>query len=371
MTEQRKIKLMRPNVGVDELKLVEKVLKSGYLVEGPMVREFEKTVAKYIGVKNAIACTSATTGLELALRVLGVGKGDEVIIPDFTHPATALVVQSLGAKPILVDVDINSYNTTAKLIEEALSTDTKVIMPVSIFGNPLDMGPIVELSRNYDIPLVEDAACSLGSEYQNKKVGSIADISVFSFHPRKVFTTGDGGLIVTNNKEYAELMVSMKKFGSGITPDGKPGFIRWGTNYRMSDILGAVALGQARKIDSIVNDRIEKAMLYNKLLKDAEGIRIPSITNKSKSNYQTYAVYIENGSRDNLLKKMKERNIEVQIGTYALHTQPFFRDLKKIGALDNSFKLFKNLLTLPLHHKLSSEDQLLVVNTLKEFLQAE
>ena len=142
MREPKKIQLMKPNVGADELELVKQVIESGYLVEGPMVREFEKTVADYIGTKHAIACTSATTGLELALRALGVGKGDEVIVPDFTHPATALVVQTLGAEPVLVDVNLDTYNTDAEKIEEAITEKTKVAMPVSIFGHPLDMDPI-------------------------------------------------------------------------------------------------------------------------------------------------------------------------------------------------------------------------------------
>ena len=365
---KNKIKLMHPNVGKEELELVKQVFESGWLVEGPMVKKFENTVKDYLNVEYAIACTSATTGLELALRVIGIKKGDEVIIPDFTHPATSLVIQTLGAKPVLVDVDIFSYNNTAQLIEEAITSKTKAIMPVSIFGNPLDLEPIMELGEKHEIPVIEDAACSLGAEHKGQKVGSIADISVFSFHPRKVFTTGDGGLIVTNDQKYAELMVSMKKFGSGFAPDGKPGFIRWGTNYRMSDILGAVALGQVRKIDKIVNDRIEKAMIYNELLKDVEEIRIPTITEDSKSNYQTYAVYIKKGDRNSILEEMRKRNIEVQIGTYALHTQPFFNNLKKVGTLENSFKLYKNLLTLPLHSELSKDDQILVVDTLKELL---
>ena len=226
----------------------------------------------------------------------------------------------------------------------------------------------MELGKKYKIPVIEDAACSLGAEHKGKKVGSLANISVFSFHPRKVFTTGDGGLIVTNDQNYAELMLSMKKFGSGLTPESKPGFIRWGTNYRMSDILGAVALGQVRKIDKIVNDRIEKAMIYNELLKDVEEVRIPEITEDSKSNYQTYAIYIKKGNRDSILDKMRENNIEVQIGTYALHTQPFFKNLKRVGNLENSLALFNNLLTLPLHSELSKDDQILVVNTLKELL---
>lgn len=370
MREPKKIQLMKPNVGADELELVKQVIESGYLVEGPMVREFEKTVADYIGTKHAIACTSATTGLELALRALGVGKGDEVIVPDFTHPATALVVQTLGAEPVLVDVNLDTYNTDAEKIEEAITEKTKVAMPVSIFGHPLDMDPINKLKEKYGIHVIEDAACSLGSEYKDRPVGSLTDISVFSFHPRKIFTSGDGGLITTDNDGCAELMKSMKVFGSGKTAEGKPGFIRWGTNYRMSNIHGAVVLGQVRRLKEIVEDRREKARIYNELLEDVEGVRIPEVKPYAKTNYQTYAIYLEkNGIRDKVIKEMKKKNIQTQIGTYALHTQPYFKGLKKVGNLNNSFKLYTNLLALPLHHKLTTDDQERVVQELTIILK--
>ena len=365
-----KIKLMHPNVGNEELELVKEVIESGWLVEGPMVREFEKTVAEYVGVKYAIACSSATTGLELALRALGVGKGDEVIIPDFTHPATALVVMTVCAKPVLVDVNMDTRVTDAEKIEEAITDKTKAVIPVSEFGHPVDMDPINELKTKYDIHIIEDAACALGSEYKGKKVGSLADITVFSFHPRKIFTTGDGGLIMTDNDEWAELMNSMKKFGVGKLPDGKTGFIRWGTNYRMSNIHGAIALGQARRINEILNDRREKAKIYDKLLADVDGVRIPKIKSNCISNYQTYAIYLEKeGIRDEVMKEMRKMNTEVQIGTYALHTLPVFTDIKKGGNLENSYKLYRNLLTLPLHYDLTIADQERVIYELRQLLQ--
>ena len=358
---------MHPNIGDEELRLVEEVMRSGNLAEGKMVKEFEDAVCSYTGAKYAIACTSATTGLELALRALGIGKGDEVIVPDFTHPATAFVVQTLGAKPILIDVDLESYNTSAKYIRDAITKKTKAIIPVSIFGNPLDMDSIMEIGRKNNIAVIEDAACSLGSQYKRKKIGNLADMTVFSFHPRKIFTTGDGGLITTNNKDYYELMLSMKRFGAG-TVDGKNTFVRWGTNYRMSDILGAVALAQVKKIDQIVNARIKGAKIYDQLLENVEGIIRPSIEANSKSNYQTYAVFIKNNKRDLVLQEMRNRNIEVQIGTYALNSLPAFKKVARVGDLKNSLSLSENLLALPLHAKLTKKDQIRVVENLKSLL---
>ena len=364
---EKKIFLMRPNVGEKELELVKQVIASGQLVEGKMVREFENTVSVYIDVKHALACTSATTGLELCLRALNIGPGDEVLVPDFTHPATALAVMTLGANPVFVDVDIETYNTTAEILKKGITKNTKAIIPVSIFGNPLDIDPIMELGKKNNIPVIEDAACSLGSEYKSRKTGLTADMTVFSFHPRKIFATGDGGLIVTNNTEYYNLMLSMKKFGNGIS-EGVNTFVRWGTNYRMSDILGAIALGQVRRIDEIISLRIKKAINYNELLEGVEQVIIPKIEKSSTSNYQTYSIFIKNDKRNYILKEMRDRNIEVQIGTFSLQSLPVFKNVKKIGALENSFSLSQNLLALPLHTELIDEEQNYIIKNLKELL---
>jgi len=369
MTEEKKIQLMKPNVGNDEIELVKQVIESGYLVEGPMVREFEQTVADFTGAKHAIACTSATTGLEMALRALGVGKGDEVIVPDFTHPATALVVMTVGAEPVLVDVELDTRNTNAGMMEEAVTERTKAAIPVSIFGHPLDIDPINELGDSKDIAIIDDAACTLGARYKGKNVGSLTDFTVFSFHPRKVFTTGDGGLVTTDKEEWASHMKSMKVFGSGKTKEGKPGFVRWGTNYRMSNIHGAVVLGQVRRLEEIVDDRREKARIYDELLGSVPGVTIPGEKPYARTNYQTYAVYLEkDGVRDGIIQEMRNRNIQTQIGTYALHTQPVFAKVKRVGSLENSFKLFRNLLALPLHYQLTLEDQERVVRELRNVL---
>lgn len=359
-----KIYLSRPLVGEEELDLIRQVIESKHLVDGPMTRKFEKTVSEYVGAKHGIATTSCTTAMEVSLRAMGVGLGDEVLVPDFTHPATALVVQMVGAEPILTDVDIDSYNINADIIKAAITDKTKCIIPVSIFGNPVDMKPINELKDKGQINIVEDAACSLGSEIDGRRVGSLTDITCFSFHPRKVFAMGDGGMITTNDDNLAEIANSMKRFGVSKI-DGKGRFTRYGSNYRLSDILGAVGLGQVRKIQEIVNDRIEKAKNYDKLLKDMEHVRIPIVKPNVKHNYQTYAVYIEKeGIRDEIIREMRSRGIETQIGTYALHLEPIFAKVRRCSELSNSTRLFKNLLALPLHHELTYENQVFVCENL-------
>ena len=364
MSETEIIGLMKPNIGNHELELVKEVIESGYLVEGPMVREFEQTVADYIGVKHAIACTSWTTGAEMVFRAIGLEDGDEVICPDFTHPATALAVITAGGTPVLVDVDLESRNTTAEIISEAITEKTKAVQPVSIFGNPIDIDPINELAKKHNLIVIDDAACSFGSYYKGKPVGGLTDFTIFSFHPRKVFTCGDGGLITTDNDAWATKIRSMKVFGA---EDGK--FKNWGTNQRMSDIHGAVLLGQIRRIKEIINDRIAKVKIYNELLSDIKGIQIPKIKPDVISNYQTYAVFLDKDDiRDKVIEEMGKRKIQTQIGTNALHVTPYFNDTIKIGDLNNSYRLFKNLLALPLHFALTPLDQKFIVNSLEEIL---
>lgn len=369
MTERR-IKLIQPVVGEEELALINEVLQSGYMTEGPKTKEFESNFAEYVGANHGIATTSCTTAMELSLRVLGIGKGDEVIVPDFTYPATADVVRFVGAKVVLVDVNPNSYNVHAEHIEEAVTSRTKCVMPVSLFGNPIDIEPIEKLSEKKDFYIVEDAACSAGSRRGQRRTGSMADLTCFSFHPRKVITTGEGGMVTTNSDELAELARSIKKFGMATGAGGVSNFSRPGTNYKLSDVLGAIGVVQLRKIDEIISKRMELAKNYDKLLKGASGIIPPKVDQGVRHVYQTYAVRITvENARDKLISDLRERNIETQIGTYSLHTQPSFAETSKIGNLETSKMLFENLLALPMSHYMTDEDQERVVSNIAELLE--
>lgn len=363
-----KIFLMRPYINNRELEAIKNVLDSRFLTEGPVTEEFEKKFAEYSDAKYGIATTSCSTALELALRTLNIGKGDEVIVPDFTYPVTSFVVSLVGATPILVDVDIKSYNTTVDRIEEAITKETKVIMPVSIFGNPLDR-EIYELKEKHDIHVVEDAACTAGAMLNDKKIGSQADITCFSFHPRKVITTGEGGMLTTNNEELGERARSLKKFGMRNI-DGQTRFAEVGTNYKLSNILATIGLVQLEKIEEILKDRQEKANSYSELLEEIEGIQPPEVRPDTRHTFQSYACYIEKeGMRDRLREELAKENIETQIGTYALHLEPAFNETRQIGNLENSEKLFYSLITLPLHHELTQEEQLLICERISFLLK--
>lgn len=362
--KNKKIYLMRPFVGEEELEAVKRVFESKYLTEGPVTQEFEKKFAEYVGAKHGIAVTSCAIGMELVLQVMGIGPGDEVIVPDFTHPATGDCVCQVGAEPILVDVDLESYNITAEAIEAAITEKTKCMIPVPWGGNPLDT-EIYRLGEEQGIRILEDTACSVGARIGDEKVGSLADISVFSLHPRKVMTTGEGGMITTDNTEWAEKAYALKNFGA---KNGK--FAYHGSNYKMSNIVAAIGVEQLKKLDKILEDRIEKARIYTDLLEGVDHIRLPVVKPNVRHTFQSYCIYVEKeGWRDKLRQDLLKKGIETQIGTYALHLEPSYADVKRNGDLKNSEKLFKNLLTLPLHHELSYEDQEYVVKAIRELMR--
>lgn len=363
---RKKIKLIEPVVGKEEIKNIGKVLRSGWLTEGPQAAEFEERIKKYIDVKYAIAATSCTAAIELALRALKIGPGDEVIVPDFTHPATGNMVRWVGATPVLVDVDMSSYNIDPREVEMAITKKTRCILPVSWGGNPLDIGPLDEMKEKHDLLIVEDAACSLGAEYDGKKTGTMADITCLSFHPRKIITTGEGGMSVTDDPDYAERMGHLKKFGME-TSNGEIKFTGDGTNYKLSDVLAAIGLAQMDKIDAIIKRRIELAKHYTNLLVKVDSVRAPEKKENTTHTYQTYAIYIEkDGVRDKIIEDLRKKNIETQIGTYSLHLQPSYKRAKRVGRLERAEKLYRNLLALPMCHSMTEKDQEYIVSELKK-----
>jgi dTDP-4-amino-4,6-dideoxygalactose transaminase len=358
--KDRRIKLAEPVLGDEEIHAIQEVFKSGWIAEGPITKEFEAKVAEFTGAKNVIATTSCTTALELALRAIKIGRGDEVIVPDFTYPATADVVKWIGAKPVLVDVD-SSYNINPEEIEKAISKKTKCLIPVSWGGNPLDFKPLNALKEKYGFYIVEDAACSLGSEFSGKKTGSWADITCFSFHARKVITTGEGGMITTDSDSIAEEIRCLKRFGIKMGKHGEE-FVKVGTNYKLCDILSAIGVQQMKRLTKIINRHIELADNYSKLFENIDYVKPPTKEKEAKHVFQTYAVYIElEGIRDKIIKDLRKDNIETQIGTYALHLLKPFRHNKKIGKLQVAEKLYKNLLALPMYYSLTFDEQEQVV----------
>jgi len=304
------------------------------------------------------------------LRCLDIGPSDEVIVPDYTYPATADAVSIVGANIIIVDVSRDTMLIDYDVLEQAISPRTKAVIPVSIFGNPLDYDRLNALKQRHGIAIIEDAACSIGAEFKGVKVGNQADISVFSLHPRKFITTGEGGLITTNNQEWVDWMLSYKHFGMGVSDSRlSTDFDRIGSNYKLSNILAAVGLVQMKHIDKLLNRRLELARNYIDLLQGHKNIVIPKTTAHGKHSRQSFCIYVKN--RDALIKKMREIGIEVQIGTYALHKQKAFNGISNcmiLGKMSGSEYAFEHCLTLPLYHELTYENQEYVIENLFEIL---
>ena len=289
-----RIPLIKPFVP-DELKeKVCDILDSGYLTEGPVTREFEQAIAEKVGAAHCLAVTSCTTGLELALRAVGVGPGDEVIVPDYTYPATASVVNIVGATCVIVDVDPQTMLIDYDALESAVTPRTKAVIPVSLFGNPLDWDRLNALKKAYGLIMVEDAACALGSSYGGTMTGALADISVFSHHPRKFITTGEGGTVTTDNDNWAEWMESYKHFGmQGNSSRLGCEFVQVGTNYKLSDVLSGIGVAQLRYIDELLTERRALADFYAENFAGYETVKLPKITQSGEHSWQTMCVFVE------------------------------------------------------------------------------
>lgn len=369
---ERQIRLVVPDVGDDELREITEVLASGYLTQGPKVAAFEATMAATIGVPHAIATTSATTALHLTLAAKEVGPGDEVIVPDFTFPATANVVVQQGARPILADVDLDTFTIDPAILDDLVTERTRAIIPVHAFGLSADMDPIVAFARRHGLVVIEDAACAIGTTYYGRSCGTLGDAGCFSFHPRKAMTTGEGGLVTTADDALAERIRLLRSHG-GIRRDGRFTFEAAGFNYRMSDILAAVGLAQARKLAGFIEEKRRLAARYGSLLAGLPGVRPPVQPAWAGHVYQSYVVLLDDGiDRDAIIVAMRGRGIETTLGTYALHDQPFFQRAYgyRSGDLPHSDRAFRQSLTLPLYPGLSDEDVEHVAGALADAVDA-
>jgi len=354
-----KIPLIKPYINHEVKAKVLEVLDSGYLTEGSVTHELEELFRDYVGSRHAIAVTSCTTGLEVALRAVGIGPGDEVIVPDYTYPATAAAVNIVGAKAVIVDVSPETMLIDYDALEAAVTEKTRAIIPVSIFGNPLNYNRLDSIKKKHDLLVIEDAACAIGASYQGKRVGSLADISVFSLHPRKFITTGEGGVITANNDEWAGWMNSYKHFGMGGT-DAREAikFEMIGTNYKLSNVQAAIGLVQMQHIDELLSKRRALARNYTHLLHDCHDSRVPETTSGGEHSYQSFCVFVE--ERDRVMKKMREQGIEVQIGTYALHMHKAFNDnpnCRIVDTMKGSRYAFDHCLTLPVYYDMTESNQ--------------
>jgi perosamine synthetase len=353
-----------------ELEEIAKVLSTGYLTQGPKVAEFERMVAQLIGSQYAFAMSSCTTALHLALVVLDVKVGDEVLVADFTFPATANVVVQQEATPVLVDIDLDTFTMNVNDMRAKITERTKAIIPVHTFGCSADMDPIVQVANEHGVPVIEDAACAIGTTYFDRYCGSIGTLGCFSFHPRKVITTGEGGMIVTNDDGLAERIRLLRSHG-GVRIGNWYQYKAAGYNYRLSDVHGAIGVAQMEKLSTLIQRKRTLALQLKERLADVDGIRLPVDPPWGGHIYQSFVILVdERLDRNRIIADLRARDIETTLGTYALHDQPLYQ--RKYGyvsgQLPNSHAAFTRTITLPLYPQMSEADLDLVATQLQSVI---
>lgn len=367
------MRLSVPVLDNRELEEIAKVLATGYLTQGPKVAEFEQLVAQMIGCKYAFAMSSCTTALHLALVVLDVKPGDEVLIADFTFPATANVVVQQGATPVLVDVDLDTFTLNIEDFRAKITPKTKAIIPVHAFGCSADMDPILEVACKYEIPVIEDAATAIGTTYYNRYCGNIGVMGCFSFHPRKMITTGEGGMITTNDEYLADHIRLLRSHG-GVRIGNWFEYEAAGFNYRLSDVQGAIGIAQMEKLPNLIERKRLLAHQLRERLTRVEGLQLPYEPPWGGHIYQSFVVLVdENLNRNQIIEFLRDRDIETTLGTYALHVQPFFqREYGYVsGQLPNSYTAFTQTITLPLYPQMTEADLDTVTTQLQAAIAAQ
>lgn len=340
------IKLIKPYISFNEVENEFKdIFESGWFTKGKYVEQFREELKIYTGVKHAFLTTSATTALTMCLKLLDIKTGDEVIVSDFSFPATVNVVEDVGATPVFADVNLDTFNMLPEDLEKKITPKTKAVIFVDALGNPSGIHEIKSICERYGIPLIEDAACAIGSSSSGVKCGNIADLTCFSFHPRKLLTTGEGGAITTNNDKWAERLEIKLNHGASVR-DGKFDFVDYGYNYRMSELQAVMGIKQLQKLDSIVISRNHIRHNYLNQLK-ALGFQPQHINKDSIYNVQSLVFTVPSSvKRDELIRFLKENEIESTLGTYCLSGTTYYA-AKYDQIQPNAYHLQSHTITLP------------------------
>jgi len=369
-----KIPLARPDITNLERKAVLEVLRTPYLSLGPKLKEFEERIAKFTGVKYAVGVNSGTSALHLIIRALGIKNKDEVITTPFSFIASANCILYERAKPIFVDIDDKTLCIDPLKIEKAITKRTKAILAVDVFGHPADWDKILKIAKKHKLKVIEDSAESLGSEYKGKKCGSFGDAAIFAFYPNKQITTGEGGVVLTNDKKIADLCRSMANQGRRVKNGKWLEHIRLGYNYRMPEICAALGIAQLSRIRKILKKRERVAKMYNERLKDFSEIELPYVASNVKISWFVYVIRLtkkySQRDRDEIIEKMAQKGI--QCGKYfqPIHLQPFYR--KKFGFKPGDFPICEGIsqrtIALPFYNDLKEKEIDYIVNSLKEII---
>jgi perosamine synthetase len=358
MSDSGFIRLMVPDIQQQDIDAVVAVLRSGRLIQGAKVEELENNIAKYLGIKHAIAVSSGTATLHLVLTALGIGKGDEVIVPAFSYIATANVIELVGAKPVFVDID-SSYNIDNNLIEQAITPVTKAIIPVHEFGLACDIREICETAKKFNLKVIEDAACALGATQNGKFAGTFGNVGSFSFHPRKAITSGEGGMLVTNDDELAKKLRILRNHGIEIQ-NGRIEFVAAGFNYRLTDIQAALVNSQFQRMESILDYKGELANIYFNRLSRTREIQLPEVFQNKRHTWQSFHLMLDNSiNRNEFIKDFRKKGVETNYGAQCMPYQKYFQEKYKLNCEElfpNALRAYKNGLILPLYGKLGPSD---------------
>ncbi len=365
----KNIPVANPFICEEEAKAVYEVVKSGWVSMVQKVKEFEDAFAEYVGAKYAIATNNGTTALHLALIVADIREGDEVLVPDITFISTANVVLYERAVPVLVECDPKTYNISLEDAERRLSNKTKAIIAVDMNGLPVDYDLVLAFAKRHGLKIIADSAESLGAIYKGKKIGSIAPVHIFSFFPNKNITTGEGGMITTDNNEKAVLLSQLRDQGQ----DYRYHHIHLGYNYRMSNIPAALGIEQLKRVEFILSEKEKIVERYNKAFKDDPNISPPYVPDfADRHSWYMYAVSLREGlNRDSVLSELKTRGIDTRLSFPPIHIQPYYQE--KFGYKEDSYpvslKAWKQLIDLPIWVGLTIEDQNYVIENLKNILK--
>jgi len=367
--EKRNIPIGLPSMGTEEWEACKQPIESGWITQGPKVKEFEIEFAKKHNVKHAIAVSNCTTALHLALIACGIGEGDEVLVPAFTWVSTANAVKYCHATPVFVDIELNTYNIDIDKVSEKITPRTKAIIPVHLFGLCANV-PLIK-QKFPQLKIVEDGACAAGSELNGFPAGSMGDVGCFSFHPRKSVTTGEGGMCTTNNDEIAAHIDKLRNHGASVSEEQrhhgpKPyilsAFEMVGYNYRMTDFQGAIGIVQLSKLNRFIDERDKWANYYEESLKDIPWLKTPKTPNGHKHGWQSYVTYIDESiapkTRNEIMEYLQNNGISTRPGTHAVHMLDVYAKMYDISPQDfpEAYKADQYSMSIPMHNKMVKED---------------
>jgi len=371
----------RQSIDEKDIEAVVNVLKGDYLTTGPAIQEFEIKVANYVDAKYAVAFSNGTAALHGACFAAGIGIGDEVITTPMTFAASANCVLYQGGTVVFADINSQTYNIDPLEIKNSITSKTKAIIPVHFTGQPADLSAIHDLAKVHNLVVIEDAAHAIGATYNGKKIGGLSDMTMFSFHPVKHITSGEGGMITTNSKEYYEKLLQFRSHG--ITREAEklienhgPWYYEMqflGFNYRMTDVQAALGTSQLQKLDSFIDRRKEIVSMYNEAFSDLNEITVPYQQSDGDSSWHLYVINIDTEllavGRKDIFEKLQKRNIGVNVHYIPVHTFPYYTDLGyQKGSLPIAERLYENIISLPLFPAMSNKDVHDVIVAVKEVI---